>query len=124
MEGDQKRLNCSFIGFSSDESSETSPSKSSIEGTPLNLSGGLTLIGFSDDSLDSFPSPSKTGNTIIRDHCPNDDVVFEPEGRPLDETVLRDSDEEEMEETVPLDYSDCSGDELDQDEQRNMDGKP
>ena len=45
MVGDKKRLNWSFIGFSSDESSVKSPSTFSIEGTPLKLRGGLTLIG-------------------------------------------------------------------------------
>ena len=73
MDGDQKRLNWSFIGFSSDEYCVTSPSsKSSIKGTPLKLRGGLTLISFSHESLDSFPSTSKT--PIIRDHCPSYDV--------------------------------------------------
>lgn len=119
MEDDQKRLNCSFIGFSSDESSDTSPSKSSIEKTHSKRNGDLTLIGFSDDSLDSFPSPSKSGKTLLCDdfHC--DDEGLEPEQqRPLNVTSLGDSDDEEMEETVHVIDSDSSSNELDQEQQR------
>ena len=123
MEDEQKCLNCSFIELSSDESSDTSPSKSSIEKTLWKQSGDLTLIGFSVYSLDSVPSPSKSGKTIICDDCPGDDEGMEPEQqRPLNVTLLEDSDEEEMEETVHVSDSDCSSDELDEKE-RDTDGK-
>ena len=77
MEDDQKRLNCSYIGFSSDESSDTSPSKSSIEKTPSKRNGDLTLM-----TALTHSHFRRSGKTIICYDLGSNDKELEPEQRP------------------------------------------
>ena len=81
MEDDQKRLNCSFIGFSSDESSDTSPSKSSIEKTPSKRNGDLTLMASQMTAL-THSHFRQSGKTIICYDFHSNDKGLEPEQRP------------------------------------------
>ena len=67
MEDDQKRLNCSYIGFSSDES----------EKTPSKRNGDLTLM-----TALTHSHFRRSGKTIICYDFGSNDKELEPEQRP------------------------------------------